>query len=194
MRQYREKVVKLETYLMSQPRMLSVKQKMQNHLERGKTQTKEKLEKKKTEYILKLKIWRNLKKEEEKKLSGRKRKRKSPSSSSNVSSSDSTTDSKSEASATIKRFKVILKGEKFKWNLPSSMAQYVYHHFNAYIPDKNIKEELLIENPIPLNLQWVTPIDDLIRSLLSLQTVTTPDQRMERFHGETLVIMVPLSR
>ena len=56
MRQGGEKVVKQETYLMSEPRMLSVKQKMQNHLEQGKTQTKEKLEKKKTEYILKLKI------------------------------------------------------------------------------------------------------------------------------------------
>ena len=53
MRQGGEKVVKLETYLKSQPRMLLVKQKMQNHLERGKTQTKEKLAKKKTEYILK---------------------------------------------------------------------------------------------------------------------------------------------
>ena len=56
MRQGGEKVVKLETYLKSQPRMLLVKQKMQNHLERGKTQTKEKLAKKKTEYILQLKI------------------------------------------------------------------------------------------------------------------------------------------
>ena len=66
MRQGGEKVVKLETYLKSQPRMLLVKQKMQNQLERGKTQTKEKLAKKKTEYILQLKIWRNFKKEEEK--------------------------------------------------------------------------------------------------------------------------------
>ena len=57
------------------------------------------------------------KRRREKRLS-RKRNRKSPSSSSDVSSSDSTTDSESEASATDIRFKVILKGEEFKWNLP----------------------------------------------------------------------------
>ena len=63
------------------------------------------------------------------KRSGRKRKGKSPSLSSNVSSSDSRTDSKSEDSVTNKRFKVILKGEEFKWNLPSSMAEYANHRF-----------------------------------------------------------------
>ena len=76
-----------------------------------------------------------------KKSSGRKRKRKSPSSSSNASSSDSTTDSDLDASATDKRFKVILKGEEFKWNLPSNMAEYANNHFNSYIVNKNIEEQ-----------------------------------------------------
>ena len=87
--------------------------------------------------------------EEGKNVQGEKGGEKSHSSSSNVSNSDSITDSDSEASATDKRFKVILKGEEFKWNLPSSIAEYANNHFNSYIPDKDIEEQLLTENPVP---------------------------------------------
>ena len=33
----------------------------------------------------------------------------------------------------------MLKREKFKWNLPSSMEEYAYNHFNSYIPAKDIE-------------------------------------------------------
>ena len=98
---------------------------------------------------------------------------KKPSSSSNVSSSDSSKDSESETSATNKRFKVIVKGEEFRWNLPASMAKYANHHFNAYTPDKGTEKKVLTEHPVPSNLQQVKPLDDFIRSLLPSQTVTT---------------------
>ena len=112
-----------------------------------------------------------------------------------VSNSDSTTDSESEASAANKRFKVILKGEEFKWSLPSSMVEYVNHHFNANIPDKDNEEQLLTENPVPSNPQQLKPLDNLIRSLLlPFQTVTTSDCQMERFQGKILDVMGPLSR
>ena len=74
------------------------------------------------------------------------------------------------------------------------MVVYVNYHFNAYIPDKNIKGQLLRGNPIPLNLQQVKSPDDLIRSLLPSQTVTTLDHQMEEFHGKILEVMGPLSR
>ena len=80
---------------------------------------------------------------------------KKPSSSSNVSSSDSSKDSESETSATNKRFKVIVKGEEFRWNLPASMAKYANHHFNAYTPDKGTEKKVLTEHPVPSNLQQV---------------------------------------
>ena len=53
------------------------------------------------------------------------------------------------------------------------MADYSSHHFSSYIPDKDIEEQLLTENLVPLNLQQVKPLDDFIRSLLRSQTVTT---------------------
>ena len=74
------------------------------------------------------------------------------------------------------------------------MAEYVNHHFNSYILDKDIEEQLLTENPVPSNPQKVKPLDDFIRSLLPSQTVTISDHQMERFQGKILEVMGPLSR
>ena len=65
------------------------------------------------------------------------------------------------------------------------MAEYANHHFNSYIPDKDIEEQLLTENPVPSNLQQVKP---------SQTVVTTSDHQMERFQGKILEVMDPLSR
>ena len=75
------------------------------------------------------------------------------------------------------------------------MVEYVNHNFNANIPDKDIEEQLLTENPVPSNPQQLQPLDNLIRSLLlPSQTVTTSDCQMERFQRKILDVMGPLSR
>ena len=123
---------------------------MQNLLQRGKYSKKKESQGKENRVHPQSQILKKLKgREEGKNVQGEKGEKKSHSSSSNVSNSDSITDSDSEASATDKRFKVILTGEKFKWNLPSSIAEYANNHFNSYIPDKDIEEQLLTENPVP---------------------------------------------
>ena len=66
-------------------------------------------------------------------------------------------------SATDKRFKVILKGEEVKWNLSTRMAEYANNHFNSYIPEKDIEEQLLPENPVSSNLKQVKPLDDFTK-------------------------------
>ena len=78
--------------------------------------------------------------------------------------------------------------------LQSLMAEYANNHFNSYIPEKVIEEQLLTENPVPSNIQQVKPLDDFIRSLLSSQTVRTSDHQMEKFQGKILEVMDPLSR
>ena len=68
--------VKMETHLKSQLKRLYVKQKFQNLLQRGKYSNKKKVKEKKTEYILKLRFWRNWKvKKEEKALKVKKEKK-----------------------------------------------------------------------------------------------------------------------
>ena len=53
---------------------------------------------------------------------------------------------------------------------------------------------IIIENPVPSNLQQVKPLDDFIRSLLPSQTVTTSDHEIERFQEKILEVMGPSSR
>ena len=74
------------------------------------------------------------------------------------------------------------------------MGEYANHHFNSYIRDKDIEEQLFTKSPVPSNLLQVKPLDDFIRSLLPSQTVTTSDHQMERFQGKILEVMGLLSR
>ena len=74
------------------------------------------------------------------------------------------------------------------------MAEYANNHFNSYIPDKDIEEQLLTENPVLSNLQQVKPLDNFIGSLLSSQTVMTSDHQMDRFQGKILEVIGPVSR
>ena len=86
-------------------------------------------------------------------------------------------------------FKIVPNGEEFKWNLPSSMADYANLHFKNYIPDKDINEKILTESPVPSNLQEVPVLDDFVKTLLVSQTVITTDHEMEKFQENILQVM-----
>ena len=57
-------------------------------------------------------------------------------------------------------------------------------HFENYIPDKNINEKVLTENPAPSNLQEVPVLDDFVEALLVSQTVITTDHQKGEVSGK----------
>ena len=73
------------------------------------------------------------------------------------------------------------------------MADYANLHFKNYIPDKDINEKTMTENPVPSNLQEVPVLDDFVKTLLVSQTVITTDHQMEKFQEKHLQVMGPLS-
>ena len=87
----------------------------------------------------------------------------------------------SENEIVDKRLKIIPKGEELKWNLPSSTADYANLHFESYIPDKSINENILTENPVPSNMQEIPILDDFVKTLLVSQTAISTDWQMEKF-------------
>ena len=97
-------------------------------------------------------VKRSNEKRRKKPSSRREKKKRSPSSYSFSSSSSFSSSTESENEIIDKRFKVVPKGKEFKWNLPSSMADYANLLFKNYIPDKDIKEKIMIENQVPSNL------------------------------------------
>ena len=74
------------------------------------------------------------------------------------------------------------------------MVDYANLHFKNYIPDKDITEKILMENPVSSNLQEVLVLDDFVKTLLVSQTVITTDHQMEKFWEKILQVMGPLSR
>ena len=74
------------------------------------------------------------------------------------------------------------------------MADFANLQFKNYIPDKDINEKILTENPVPSNLQEVPVLDDIVKPLLVSQTVFTTDHQMEKFQQKILQFMGLLSR
>ena len=52
------------------------------------------------------------------------------------------------------------------------MSDYSKFNFKNYIPDKDIYEKVLTENPVSLNLQEVPVLNDFVKTLLVSQKVT----------------------
>ena len=44
-----------------------------------------------------------------------------------------------------KRFRIITKEEEYKWSLPQDMASYANDNSEKYIPEKDVKEAILIK-------------------------------------------------
>ena len=61
------------------------------------------------------------------------------------------------------------------------MADYATLHFKNYIPDKDINEKILTENPVPSNLREVPVLDDSMKTLLVSQTTISTNHQMEKF-------------
>ena len=83
------------------------------------------------------------------------------------------TDSESEFSveeedeyADFKRFRAVPKHDEFKWDLPENLAKYTNDHFNKFIPEKDLQESILAENPVPLILHPPRKMDKFMRDLI----------------------------
>ena len=95
-----------------------------------------------------------------------KRKRKpSPESLSSDSGNSSSSDESVEEGNSTKshRFQIISKAESRKWELPCEMADYVNHQFEYFIPEKDVEENLLIQQPVPENVRGVKKLDDFVK-------------------------------
>ena len=50
---------------------------------------------------------------------------------------------------TSKRFKVVLEEEEYRWSLPADMAECANENSEKFIPDKDVKEAILLKLPRP---------------------------------------------
>ena len=69
----------------------------------------------------------------------------------------------------MKRFMVVPTADKYKWDLPQEMADYANSYIHQYIPEKDLFDTILFENPVPNNVKNPQKLDDFVTPLLSNQ-------------------------
>ena len=59
------------------------------------------------------------------------------------------------------RFQIISKSKSHKWEFPGELAGYVNQQFECLIPEKDVKENLLILQPVPIK-----KLDDFVKFII----------------------------
>ena len=90
-----------------------------------------------------------------------------------------------------KRFKVVSYADSFKWALPESRAQYVNEHMCKYIPDRDLIENVLLENPVPTNVKGAQKLDPFLSPLLNEERL---DMSLEKLQQRTINVLGPLTK
>jgi len=65
---------------------------------------------------------------------------------------EGSTKEKQELSFKRQRFEARSEKSQYDWQLPPEMLEYAERHFNTYIKDTDLKDNVLDENPVPDNV------------------------------------------
>ena len=94
-------------------------------------------------------------------------------------------------------FHVQTDEEKHEHNLPKKLLKYADHYLKKFIPDKELKDSILTENPVPKNFMKVPSLDVFIRDTMKEERRNhelTLDSILENVQDKTRDVLGPLSR
>ena len=95
------------------------------------------------------------------------------------------------------RFRIVTQEEEHLWSLKEGMLTYVKENFEKYIPEKYIKDGILLNNPRPQNLVQAKKLDDYLITLMKDKHKTqelTVETTLEKIQNRNLDVMGPLSK
>ena len=96
---------------------------------------------------------------------------------------------------TLKKNRIIT--EEYKWSLSQDMTSYANDNSEKYIPEKDVKEVILIKTPRPEHLDSVKKLEDNLQERLKQKTRSQDsviDNILEKVQVKVLNIMGPLSK
>ena len=99
----------------------------------------------------------------------------------------------SVSNVSMKRFKVKSTENQFKWLLLEEMAEYENNHFQTFLPEKRVHDLILMENPIPSNVDQPKTVDNFIVPLMS-KNETAVELSLENVQQKIVNVMRPLAR
>ena len=94
------------------------------------------------------------------------------------------------------RFEAIPEEAQNNWEIPDEMAKYAKKYFEKYVSDKELKDSITLNSPVPTNLPKVKNMDDYIVELLEDQRKKeiVLDDTFKKLQSKILTIMGPLSK
>ena len=99
----------------------------------------------------------------------------------------------SVSNVSMKRFKVMSTEDHFKWLLPEEIAEHMNDHFQTFLPEKRVHDSILMENPIPSNVDLPQMVDDFIVQLMSKNEAAV-DLSFGKVQQKIMNVMGPLAR
>ena len=77
------------------------------------------------------------------------------------------------------------------------MAEYANTHFETYVKEADLKQQIVMENPVPDNLDQVKKLDDFVRDILKDQRKQKDldmDVTFRKIQSKNTSVMSPLSK
>ena len=104
-----------------------------------------------------------------------------------------------ERTMTFKRihFEAIPEEAPNDWEVSDEMAKYAKKYFEKYVSDKELKDSITLNSPVPTNLPKVKNMDDYFVELLEDQRKKKEivlDDTFKKLQSKILTIMRPLSK
>ena len=112
-------------------------------------------------------------------------------------SSSSSKTSKSETNSEDEGFQVIPEEDQYKYSLPLKIAKYINDHFATYMKDADIKKQILLQNPVPENVNKAKKLDEFVRDILKDKHKPRDldlDITFEKVQTRNINVMGPLSK
>jgi len=94
-------------------------------------------------------------------------------------------------------FHVKSEEEEHHYNLPENIVDYIHHYMAKYIPDKELKEKILVQNPVPTNVRPVHHLDEFLRDIMKDEKKSNEilfDSVLEKVQGKSRDVLGPLSK
>ena len=94
-------------------------------------------------------------------------------------------------------FKVISEADKYKHNLPTKMANYPNKQIDSYVKDADIKQQILLTNPLTENLNKAKKINEFVKDILKenyKHKDVDQNATFERIQSKNINVMRPLSK
>ena len=115
------------------------------------------------------------------------------------SSSDSSPSSRSPSPTPVntsssRRFQIITEEEKFQYNIPGDMAEYVNENFDRFLSEKDLEENILKENPVPSIINPVKILDHSLAKVVEGRQETLADKDLETVQSKIRDVLGPICR